>query len=250
MKWLGAFFSLLLLSGAPASADPIEQAFASGRFLQSAEMAQRAGGADNFARAARAMLADAIIEGEPTESRLNEAEALARQALSLDPDHVEGRLQLAITLSLKARQMSTREALDSGYGGTSRDLVKDVLKADPDNVYAQGFMAVWNIEVVRRGGGLGAAFMGASVQKARAHYTRAIETGEADPSLHWQYARALAALNARKYEDEIATCLDRAITAKADDTLTRIMQARARSFRLYVDSHSREDIEQAAAVLL
>lgn len=250
MKWMGAFFGLFLLCGAPASADPIEQAFVSGRFLQSAEMAELEGGADNFARAARAILADAIIQGEPTDSRLDDAEALARKALSLDPEHVEGRLQLAITLSLKARRMSTREALDSGYGGASRDLVKDVLEAHPDNVYAQGFMAVWNIEVVRRGGGLGAAFMGASVHKAREHYTRAIETGEADPALHWQYARALAALNARKYEDEIATCLDRAISGQADDTLTRIMQARAQSFRHYVDGHTREDIEKAAAALL
>lgn len=250
MKWLGASISLLLLSGAPASADPIERAFASGQFLQSAEMAQLEGGADNYARAARAILADAIIEGKPTDSRLDEAEALARKALSLDPEHVEGRLQLAITLSLKARKMSTREALDSGYGGTSRDLVKDVLEAHPDNVYAQGFMAVWNIEVVRRGGGLGAAFMGASVQSAREHYTRAVETGEADPALHWQYARALAALNARKYEDEIATCLDRAVSGEADDTLTRIMQARAQSFQLYVKDHSRKDIERAAAALL
>ena len=68
--------------------------------------------------------------------------------------------------------------------------------------------------------------------------------------IHWQYARALAALNARKYEDEIATCLDRAVSGEADDTLTRIMQARAQSFQLYVKDHSRKDIERAAAALL
>lgn len=250
MKWLCAFFILAFLPGPAALADPVEQAFASGRFLQSAELARREGGADNLARAARAVLADAVIRGEPMWERLEEAETLARQAVRLDPDHVEGRLQLAISLSLKARLMSTRDALDSGYGGVSRDLVRSVVEADPGNVYAHGFLAVWNIEVVRRGGGLGSAFMGASVRKGRTHYRKALATGEADPALHWQYARALAALNARKYEDEITACLERAISSRADDTLTRIMQARAQTFQNYIETHTRREIEHAAALLL
>ncbi|MEQ8558944.1 MAG: hypothetical protein RIB03_11560 [Henriciella sp.] len=250
MKWVGAIFIALLLSCQTASADRVEQAFASGRFLEAAELARAEGGADNYARAARALLADAVASGRPTVERLDEAEAMARQAVALDPKHPEGRLQLAIALSLKSREMSTREALDSGYGGMSRDLAEAVIEDDPDNVYAHGFMAVWNIEVVRRGGALGSAFMGASMRKARNHYVQAIETGQADPSLHWQYARALAALNARKYESDIEMCLERAMTTQAETALAELMQARARSFQLYVRTHSRKDIERAAEVLL
>lgn len=251
MNWLGACLIIAcLLTGMPAAADPVEQAFVSGRYLEAANLAELEGGADNFARAARALLADAVSSGSPVPGRLNEAEALARRALALDGDHLEGRLQLAIALSLKSRSMSIRETLDSGYGGLSRDLAEGVIADDPDNVYAHGFLAVWNIEVVRRGGSFGSAFMGASTRKARRHYREAMASGEADPSLHWQYARALAALNARKYHDDILICLDRAATGRADTALARLMQARAQSFQAYVETHSSQEIERAAAVLL
>ena len=239
-----------LLAGPPAKADPAEQAFAAGRYIEAADIAKIAGGADNLARAARALLADAVASGNPSQDRLDEAEALARRAVALDRDHLEGRLQLAIALSLKSRAMSTREALDSGYGGMSRDLVEGVLADDPGNAYAHGFMAVWNLEVVRRGGSLGSAFMGASISKARRHYRAAIGTGKADPSLHWQYARALAALNAGKYHEDILACLDQAAAARADTALSQLMQARAQSFRAYIETHSRNEVERAAAVLL
>lgn len=250
MRWVGTLFLVIVLLVPAARADRIHQAFTTGRFLEAAELAQEAGGADNLAVAARSLLADAVINGEPMHERLNRAESMARAALQLDPDHVEGRLQLAIAVSLKARLMSTGAAMNSGYGGLSRDLAESVIEDDPENFYAHGFMAVWNIEIVRRGGSFGSAFMGASVRKGRRHYYEALETGTVDPSLHWQYARALAALNARKYSDEIEAALQRACVEQADDALSQLMQARARSFQSYLDSHSVREVEQAAAMLL
>ncbi|WP_084398256.1 tetratricopeptide repeat protein [Henriciella aquimarina] len=249
-KMLAVSVLISLLAVWPAMAERAETAFNAGRFLDAARIAEAEGGADNLAYAARSFLAEAVASGAPAPLQLDRAEALARRALEADPEHIEARLQLAIALSLKSRAMSTGEALESGYGRTACDLVQSVLEDDPDNVYAHGFLAIWNIEVIRRGGGLGAAFMGASMGQARRHYRAATQTGEADLSIDWQFARALASLNARKYRDEIEASLARAAAAHPDTALAEMMQSRALSFRQYVTSHSRRDIEALAASLL
>ncbi|WP_300376241.1 hypothetical protein [Henriciella sp.] len=249
MKPVAIFLLACLVTCLPASADRVEEAFDAGRFLEAAEAARTLGGPDNEARAARALLADVVVSSTPAPERLDEAERLARKALEAEPRHIEARLQLAFALSLKSRWMSTSEALDRGYGGTARDLVTSVLEDDPDNVYGNGFMAVWNIEVMRRGGRLGAVWMGASMNKARSYYAHAIESGASSPSLHWQYARALATLNADKYRDDIMASLERAGEARAPTALDALMQTRARSFMDYMRTHSPREAEAAAVKL-
>lgn len=236
--------------GQPASADRAEEAFSAGHFREAAQIAEAEGGADNLARAARALLADTVVSGRLDKRKVEESAGLAKQALAIDPDNIEGRLQLAIALSLLARDMSRGEAMDSGYASTARDLVESVLEDEPDNAYAHGFMAVWNVEVVRRGGSIGSAFMGASMRKARQHYRQALAHGEDDPSFEWQYARALAAHNARRYRDEIEACLRRAAGAVPQTALAGAMQDRANSFSAYMAGHSRRDIERLAESLL
>lgn len=250
MRLLLALMAACLMLAQPAFADRSEEAFVAGRYLEAAALAEAEGGADNYARAARCLLAEIVVSGALNEGRLKAAEALARKSVELDPDHTEGRLQLAIALSLLSRDMSVREALDSGNASTARDLAQAVIEDDPANVYAHGFLAVWNVEVVRRGGSLGAAFMNASMSDAFAHYRAAVETGESDAALHWQFARALAAHNAGKYEGEIDILLDRAASDRSPTALSDQMQARAAAFGRYLASHSRREVERYAQALL
>jgi tetratricopeptide (TPR) repeat protein len=250
MKLVAGLVAVLLMSVSPAFADGIADAFDAGRFAEAAALARAEGGADNLAIAARALLAETMVSGRVDKAKIEEAEGLAKQALALEPDHGDARLQLAIALSMLARDMSRGEALDSGHASQARDLVQAVLEDEPDNAYAHGFMAVWNVEVVRRGGSMGSAFMGASMRKARDHYRAALVHGGVDPSFDWQYARALAAHNARKYRKEIEACLSRAAAAAPKTALSSVMQARARDFEAYMTTHSRRDIERMAASLL
>ena len=250
MKRLAACIAVCLLGAAPAQADGVDDAFVAGRYSEAAALAEAEGGADNLARAARAKLAETVASGQINKADLLKAEALARQALALEPDHPEGRLQLAIALSMLSRDMNTREALDSGNASRGRELAEAVLSDDPDNVYAHGFLAVWNVEVVRRGGSIGSAVMGASMKQAERHYQAALETRADDASLHWQFARALAALNARKYSDEIEWSLSKALDARPKSALDLTMQRRAEAFRDYMETHKRRDVERMAESLL
>ena len=228
-----------------------QTAFKTGEFEQAAELAQEAGDADALALAARSLLAMGMCgDTQPPEALLNEAEFLAREAVALNPSHIEGRLQLAIALSLKARPMTTREAMRAGHGEASRDLVVAVLEDDPDNAYAHGLMAVWNIEVVRRGGSFGSAMMGASVRKGLRHYRDAASLSPDDASIHWQVARALTALDARKYRDEIDAALAAAQATDKDDALEVVMAERAQILATALVEQDRRSVEALAADML
>lgn len=193
--------------------------------------------ADTSAFRARARLSKIIAEGvTPLAAALESARADAEAALVTDPDHAEARLQLAISLSLMTREMSQREAWSSGYGTTARQLAETALADAPDLYQADGFLSVWHIEVLRRGGSAGALWLKASLKDARVHYQRAQAKGGADPGLHWQYARALAALNTKKHAAEIDAALAAALSAEPRSQLDGVMIARARTLKTTLDT--------------
>lgn len=227
-------------------------AFADGRYHDAVTLAQAEQSADNLAFAARSLLAEAMSAEDqiPSQQLAEDAERFARRALEIEPDHIEGRLQLAIALSLRARPMSNKEARKSGFGSEARRLVESVIEDDPDNFYAHGFMSVWHIEVVRRGGTLGSAVMGASVRKGRSHYERAIALDPDDASTHWQYARALTALNARKYRREIENALESAFVAACETQLETTMKSRATVLRTAFQEQTLREVELLASRML
>lgn len=245
----------LLLMATPAAMaedNAYQIAFTEGRYDDAAALAQIEPTADGLAFTARSTLADAMSSPDynPPSDLLDHAEQLARMALEQDPAHLEARLQLSIALSLKSRTLSIREIRRSGYGDESKALVETVLRDDPNNIYAHGFFAVWNLEVRRRGGAIGASMMGASVKKARRHYQTAIALSPDDASLHWQYARALAALNAKKYRNEIEAALLAAHQCSVDTSLEQVMQERAALLMSALNTKRASETEKIARIML
>ena len=251
MRWL---IAMIIFVSPVAMADDETHliAFTEGRYDDAASVADLSSTPDSLAFAARSRLAEAMSASDfiPPAELISEAELLARTALEDDPQHIEARLQLAIALSLKTRPMSNRQAMRAGYGEEAKELVESVLEDDPSNTYAHGFLSVWHVEVRRRGGAIGASVMGASVKKARRHYQAAIAMSPDDASVHWQYARALAALNAKKFRAEIDTALDAAITSDTDSSLEGVMQARAEILQSSLNNQKRSDVERRAAEML
>lgn len=192
--------------------------------------------ADLLAIKARALLAEEITaSGEPDLAIVRRAETYARAALDLDPRHIEARMQLAIALSLQARTMSLGEASRSGYGTLARDLAESVLEDDPGNFYAHSFLAVWHVEVIRRGGPIGATIVGASLDTAAEHFRSAVIADPDNASVYWSYARALAALDPRRFNREIDAILARASACLEDSELESTMKARAMALKDLVD---------------
>jgi hypothetical protein len=245
---LVALAPLLLPAHAHPDLGDLEAKFARGEYMAAATAAEASAGADGLAFAARSLLALCMTgQAAPDASLVERAVRDAEAALKLDPDHEEGRLQLAIALSLKSRDMNAMAAWSAGYGEKGKKLAEEVLKADPRNFYAHGFLAVWNIEVERRGGGMGAWMMGASLDAGRRHYETARLLAPDDVGIHWQYARALAALDLKAYQNDVAAALARALSANAADHVEQVMQARARqlSAALTADRDRAQQLAQA-----
>lgn len=223
----------LLMAAWPASAQSspeLAEMYARGNYMAVADAAEAAAGADDLAFAARALLAHCMTgTEEPDAAILDRASKDAEAALRINPAHEEGRLQLAIALSLKSRSMDAMDAWNRGYGSKGWKLANEVLKTDPGNYYAHGFLAVWNLEARRRGGSLAAAFLGASLKEARRHYKEAIRLSPDNIGIHWTYGRALVALNAKQYSEEANKALSAAISATPRNHVEQVMQERART---------------------
>lgn len=251
MRW---FIALMILASPVALADEEAHviAFSEGRYGDAASVIESSSTPDSLAFAARSRLAEAMSSPDfvPPTALINEAELLARTALESTPDHIEARLQLAIALSLKTRPMTNRQTMRSGYGEEAKRLVESVLADDPNNTYAHGFLSVWHVEVRRRGGAIGASMLGASVKKARRHYQDAISIAPDDASVHWQYARALTALNAKKFRAEIDRALESAVSCDTDSSLELVMQDRAQILRTSLQTEKRSASERLAALML
>lgn len=229
---LAVVFATIAPLTLPASAHPISselsEKFARGAYMEAALDAETAATADDLAFAARSLLAYCMTgSGQPDAAIIDRAERNAEAALKREPGLEEARLQLAIALSLKSRPMDAMAVWSAGYAERGRKLAEEVLKSEPANIYALGFLAIWNIEVEKRGGNMGAWMMGASIDKARDYYAAAANLAPDDIGLHWQYARALTSLDAKKYSNEAMNALKRAAAANADDHLERVMQQRA-----------------------
>lgn len=240
---------LLILGAMPAAADvaSADAAFRAGKYELALQEAAGVASADAFALTARTLLAKAMCgDQEPSRAILEDAVAAADAALKLDPDHEEGRLQKAIAMSLMLRPMSLNEASDTGYGPKAKALAESVLADDPRNHYALGFLAVWHVEVHRRGGSLGAMVMGASLKTARASYAEAVRLAPNDAGLRWQWARALAAFDAKKYRAEIETELKAALAIDPQTELDRVMQGRAETLLNVVLSGKPRDVQRTA----
>ena len=247
MKRLVAL-ALITLSPASAETDPFQEAFLAGDFVEARRLAEAENTADSLAFAARSQLATVVLSAtdRASETEILEAETLARAALSRDPDHIEGRLQLAIALSLRARPLSAREVLRTGYGEMARDLAMSILSEDPDHLYSHSFLAVWHIEVVRRGGELGATMVGGSLRKAHEHYAEARRLDDGSADTHWQSARALAARIPRRHRAEIDAALERALAARTETPLEWVMQSRAQALQTALGELSTREIRQLA----
>ncbi|MGH1422531.1 MAG: hypothetical protein ACRBEQ_12000 [Hyphomonas sp.] len=246
-------FGLVVVMGLPGTAiaqgDLAVSAFNEGRYSEARALASDSD-ADAMAFRAKVLLSEAISgDNGLSDALLTQALQAADASLALEPDHADARLQRSLAISLATRAMTAREVQKSDLVDEAKATVESLLAEDETNVYAHMFLSVWHLEVWRRGGRIGAIAMGANRKTARAHYTAAAALADDDASIHWQYGKALAALNARKYKDEINIVLDKAIAAEAETALEQTMQARAKTLKNAMASKPRREVEDLAAAM-
>ncbi|KAF0179544.1 MAG: hypothetical protein IV086_16875 [Hyphomonadaceae bacterium] len=229
-RLLLALAFICLGSGASAWAQSAREAYVDGAFLEAASLGEAQGQADDLALAARALLAE-VVTGDPADIDvlLARAEANARRALAADRSNTEARLQLAAAIGMRGRRATIAEAMRKGYAGEGRALVRAAIVEAPREAWAHALEGGWNLEVVRRGGGVGAAYYGASVRAGHAAFERARALAPDDAIIAYQYAVALLELDPERYGAEAARLLAAASACRPADAFETRVKAKAAS---------------------
>jgi cytochrome c-type biogenesis protein CcmH/NrfG len=214
--------------------------------------AEAPGNPNHLMTASRAALTPCVhdLRGPDCTAGLGRAEADAAEALALAPDGVEPRLGLALTLGMKAKRASAGEALARRYAPRGKALIDEALALDPRDARAYALLGGWNLEIVRRGGPVGARLMGASSKAGMRAFTEARTLAPNDPAIALHFAIALLGLNATRYGAKARELLTAASIGRANDAFDAAAVEEARRLGAVMAAHGPAAAATAAAQFL
>jgi tetratricopeptide (TPR) repeat protein len=202
--------------------------FEKGDYLAAAKAGAAEGSAASLAVAARATLADATLRDAPCMECLQNAEALARRAIAVDPDNMEGHIHLAVSLGYQARIIGPIRARFAGFAEQAKEGIETALRLAPNSHWALSAAGGFNIEVVRSGGRfLGNLLYGATFENGVSYFHKAIAADPENPLIKLQYALALTGYSFDARRSEITAVLDSSVRAKPGNIYEEAMRQRA-----------------------
>jgi hypothetical protein len=216
--------------------------FEKGDYLGAAKAAAAEGSATSLALAARATLADATLRDRPCMECLQNAERLARQAIAVDPNNMEGHIHLAVSLGYQARIIGPIRARFARFPEQAQQGIETALRLAPNNHWALSAAGGFNIEVVRSGGRfLGNLLYGATFENGVAYFHKAIAADPENPLIKLQYALALTGYSFDARRAEIAAVLDSSVRAKPGNVYERAMGERAGRLLALLNENKRDE---------
>ncbi|HYZ26883.1 MAG TPA: hypothetical protein VE592_10505 [Geminicoccaceae bacterium] len=222
---IGAF------SPAPAAGPgEAETLYQRGDMAAAASLARSLNSAEGFSLASKATLVQAAYLSPDTEKQalFELAAADARQALALEPDHVDAHLQLAIALGQLAELKNPISAHVGGYAEEGKALLDQALLLDPDNEWAQALLGMWHLRVVHHAGAaLAGQLYGASRETGVGLCLQAIGGARSALALKYGCAAVLVELDFDQFEDTAERTLAAVKDAAARDAAENLVQAEA-----------------------
>lgn len=226
-----------VLSGpAFAAPDPAAQAaYVRGDYLEAAAAAEKAGGAENLAFAAKALNAISYFDRDrkSTRERCNRAMDYAERAIAADPAFAEAHFNLGVAMLIKASNMGAARAFLSNLPARGRRKFDDALALDPDFAPFLVASAAWRIEVANRGGGF---FYGADPEEGFAEMQRGRALDPADNVIAHECALRLLADGRASWRADALACLDDALARATDSTFEAAIQEKSRALKAAIDA--------------
>ena len=240
--WMLAAGGIAGLTGWPRAAaaevpTAARAAYAEGRWLDAARLAETDHSPDALAFAARARLAGIVLTGANRASRndLVQARRLAEAAVSSAPRHVEGRIQLATIMGLEARRGSPALSLAQGRPQQVRELLLAILRDAPSDPWALSLLGGWHLESIRMGGEAATRMLGADAAAGQVLFRRAVAASPGEPTIPFYFTCALLGLTrSPATEAEIRSQLATALTRPPRDAFQREVTRRAGLIRSQV----------------
>ncbi len=178
LAWvLGVAFSLPF--GAHAgSLELARTAFAEGRFIDAARIAEDLGTPAGLMLAAQSLQVHGhfIAQADQADRYLRQAIDLAEEAVRVDPQSAEAHVHLAAAIGRHAEAVGSFEASNRGYGESIREAADKALALDPELAEAHLTMGRWHAGVIDALGSFMAGMLyDASEDAALEHLERAME---------------------------------------------------------------------------
>lgn len=212
----------------------------------------RASGEEQEARA----FLSAVI-GRPQEKRKARAEKVLKRlnpALQTAPFDVTLLLLKIAALGTAARASSFSESVAARYGSRSGDTLNALRQIAPDHPWTALFSGIWQVEVRRRGGSLGASFLGTSLEDGVAQMNDALARGDpADPALPFAIAVTLMAYDVTRYAQKGEAMIDetlRRAAATPDTTVSKTVRRPAEVLQGYLENRRFDKVERLCLELM
>jgi hypothetical protein len=117
-------------------------------------------------------------------------------------------LQDAAAIGILARASSIGESARKGHARTSRAILDQVLRAEPQSPWALALSGIWHLEGLRRGGAMASRLLGSNLATGLSQVRQAIRLADGERALGLVVAVTLLGLDARLYKAESRSLLN------------------------------------------
>ncbi len=211
---LAATASLIFLA-ADASAQSIDEArsaYADGRFVEAADLAEALETSEGYALAAQSLAVYAHYEAseEEWEAIIERAQRMGEEAVKADSTNPDAHYQSAHAVGRYAQRVGAWTALRQGLAGKIRDLLEATLAIDPDYVDANLALGGWHADIDAEGF-MARRMYGGKKEEAVRLFERALELAPESKVVLHAYAIRLPRLDEDKGEERAREMLEKAL---------------------------------------
>lgn len=192
-----------------------EALYNAGEFEATLAAARALDTADGFALASRAGLVLMRYFMPPGERPATIASALAdaRLALEMDPEHLEGNLQAAISIGYRGK---LKRSMSDAWAG--KKYIDTALLHHPDSAWAKAVLGGWHGEVVMEAGRFFAGMLFSAKRKRAVQYFRAgLAIEPENIAIRTGFAITLLRFNRPRFETEAIELLSGTIALAAEN---------------------------------
>lgn len=238
MKWRHSIIILIALGASIAQShandiETVQTLIRSGDYAAAHDTAVVIETADALALAAESLARQVMLgEVDKLKKTSKKARKLAQQALEIDPNHQNARLQYVITDGFVARLTGDVSAWMKKLPQKSFVQIETYRANFPDDPRGDALLAAWHMAVLRKAGpGNAEKWFEASLSEGQRFYGLALEASPNDPVIALNYAFALVALDEDDFSDfdVVKNLLERVTAMPATDDLNQKVIARAQA---------------------
>ncbi len=218
----------LVLLAADAGAQSLEDArsaYADGRFLEAAELAEALGTSDGYALAAQSLsiYAHYFTSGDEWEEMVERAIEMSDEAMGADSTNAEAHYQAAHALGRYAQGIGAFTALRQGLAGRIRERLDAAIRLDPYLWEARLALGGWHADIAAEGF-IARRMYGGNRPAAVVLFEQALQMAPESRVVLYEYAIRLPDLDEENGEERARELLDTAAQLPVVDAYDGIIQ--------------------------